>query len=128
MIELLTITIPQGTDHLPIWPTRVFNVVSCVALWLLALFVSYCRAHPTSFSFGEWWRDDRPRFRAGLIITVLVVILKATSNAVDDMLKLLGFEVTNASGVAYGFAIATVLMSFQRVRKNGKLNEKNRND
>jgi len=90
---------------------------------MLALFISYCRAHPTTFSFHDWRKDDRPRFMAGIVITILLVVLKATSNAVDDILKLLGFEVSNTSGVAYGFAIATILMGFQRIRKNHKPKE-----
>jgi hypothetical protein len=121
MITLLAIVTAQGTDHLPIWPNRVFNVVSCVTVWMLALFVSYWKAHPKYFTFADWWRDDRMRFVGGCVITVALVILKATSSTVDDVLKLLGFQVSNTSGVAYGFAIATFLLGLKPVQKtNGK--------
>ena len=119
--DLLAVT-AQGTDHLPIWPNRVFNVVSCVTVWMLALFVSYWKAHPQSFTFFDWWRDDRTRFIGGCVVTVALVILKATSNTVDQFLELLGFQVSNSSGVAYGFAIATFLMGLKPVQKtNGKV-------
>jgi hypothetical protein len=123
IFNILAITAAQGTDHLPIWPNRVFNVISCVVVWQLALFISYWRERPTSFSFSDWWRDDKPRFIAGLVITVALVILKATSTTVDDVLKMLGFQISNTSGVAYGFAIATILLGVKPVQK-GKNNNK----
>jgi len=114
-------TVAQGTDHLPLWPNRIFNVVSCVVVWQLAQFVSYWRAHPQSFTFADWWRDDRTRFIAGCVVTVALVMLKATSSTVDQLMELLGFKVTNSSGVAYGFAIATFLLGLKPVQKmNGK--------
>lgn len=114
---------PSGADHIAIWPTRVFNVVSCIVVWVLALFTNYWRTHPTSFSFADWWRDDRIRFIGGCVVTLALVILKATSQAVDDMLKLLGFEVTNTSGVAYGLAIAAFLLGLKPAAKiNGPKN------
>jgi len=123
--ELLA-TIAQGTDHLPIWPNRVFNVISCVVVWVLALFMSYWRAHPIAFTFTDWWRDDRTRFIGGCVVTVALVMLKATSTTVDQIMELLGFKVTNSSGVAYGFAIATFLLGLKPVQKmmNGKANGK----
>ena len=120
---LLTLTTLHGTDNLPIWPDRVFNVTSCVVVWMLALFCSYWRAHPTHFTFTEWWRDDRTRFIAGCIVTVGLVILKATSNTVDNILRLLGFQISNASGVAYGFAIAAFLLGFKPVEKHVEFTE-----
>ena len=121
--SLLGILTAQGTDQLPIWPNRTFNVISCVVVWMLALFASYWRAHPQSFTFSDWCRDDRSRFIAGCVVTVALVILKATSTTVDDVLKLLGFQVSNTSGVAYGFAVATFLLGLKPVQKqNGKQN------
>jgi hypothetical protein len=125
MIDLIASTVPQGTDQLALWPNRVFNVISCVVVWQLALFVSYWRMHPAVFSFSDWWRDDKTRFAAGWVITIGLVILKATSSTVDDVLKLLGFQISNTSGVAYGFAIATILLGVRPVQKgnNNKLKE-----
>jgi len=84
---------------------------------MLALFVSYWKAHPQSFTFYDWWRDDRTRFIAGCVVTVALVLLKATSTTVDQFMELLGFKVTNSSGVAYGFAIATFLQAWKPVQK-----------
>jgi len=129
-MHLLLATILQGTDHLPIWPTRVFNVISCIVVWMLALFVSYWRAHPQSFTFTDWWRDDKRRFIAGCVVTVALTILKATSTTVDDLLGFLGFKITNASGIAYGLAIATFLLGLKPISKmlqkngNGESNAK----
>jgi hypothetical protein len=123
MILLLAIT-AQGTDQLPIWPNRIFNVISCVTVWMLALFVSYWKAHPQAFTFVDWWRDDRTRFIAGCVVTIGLVILKATSTGVDEMLKLLGFEVSNTSGVAYGLAIAAFLQALKPVSKGKSNGEK----
>ena len=120
----LLLALSQGTDQLPIWPNRVFNVISAVTVWTLALFASYWKAHPQSFKFSDWWRDDRTRFIAGCVVTLAVVILKATSTGVDEMLKLLGFQVSNTSGVAYGLAIAAFLQALKPVQKqNGKNTE-----
>jgi hypothetical protein len=121
---ILAATAPSGTDQLPIWPNRVFNVISCVVVWQLALFISYWRMHPQVFTLSDWWRDDKPRFFAGWVITLALVILKATSTTVDDVLKMLGFQISNTSGVAYGFAIATFLMGLKPVQKGDKNNAK----
>jgi hypothetical protein len=117
ILAMIATTVAQGTDQLPLWPNRVFNVISCVVVWVLALFASYWKSHPQSFTLSDWWRDDQTRFTAGLIATIGLVILKATSTTVDDILKLIGFQVTNASGAAYGFAIATFLLGLKPVRK-----------
>ena len=117
MMHYLFAQIAQGVDHLPIWPNRFFNVVSCVVVWVLALFCNYWKTHPTSFTFRDWWRDDRTRFIAASVVTIALVLLKATSQAVDDMLKLLGFQVSNTSGVAYGLAIAAFLLGLKPAQK-----------
>lgn len=117
MIHLLT-TVSQGVDQLPLWPNRFFNVVSCIVVWILALFTNYWRTHPQVFTFSDWWKDDRTRFIAGCVITIALVLLKATSQAVDDMLKLLGFQVGNTSGVAYGLAIAAFLLGLKPAAKD----------
>src|SRR5262245_61221527 len=125
-MNIIVAAIAQGTDHLPIWPNRIFNVISCVVVWVLALFCSYWRAHPQSFTFFDWWRDDRTRFIAGCVVTVALVALKATSTTVDQIMELLGFKVTNSSGVAYGFAVATFLQALKPVQKqqqNGKVKQ-----
>jgi len=119
ILDLLA-TVARGADHLPLWPNRVFNVISCIVVWMLALFANYWRTHPTSFNFTDWWKDDRTRFIAGCVTTVALVILKATSPTVDEVLKLIGFQVTNASGAAYGLAIAAFLLSLKpAAKKNG---------
>jgi len=112
-MALLFATIAQGTDHLPIWPNRVFNVISCAVVWMLSLFANYWRTHPTSFTFSDWWRDDRTRFVAGCVTTLALVILKATSTTMDQILELLGFKVANTTGASYGFAIAAFLLSLK---------------
>jgi hypothetical protein len=119
---LLTVIVAQGTDQLPLWPNRAFNVISCVVVWMLALFASYWKSHPQSFTIKDWWRDDQTRFTAGLIATIGLVILKATSTTVDDILKLIGFQVTTASGAAYGFAIATFLLGLKSITKEQNWN------
>jgi hypothetical protein len=86
-------------------------------VWVLALFISYWKTHPQQFTLREWWSDDKQRFLGGCFITIALVVLKATSNTVDDILKLLGFQVSNTSGVAYGFAIATFLLGLKPVQK-----------
>jgi hypothetical protein len=105
-------------DHVPLWPTRTFNVISCIVVWLLALFVYHFRSNPKNFQFRQWLRDDRTRFIAGGIVTVALTILKATSPTVDEILRLLGFQVTQSSGVAYGLAIAAFLLGLKPI--NGK--------
>ena len=103
---------------MPLWPNRVFNVISCIVVWILGLFVYYFRANPKSFNFREWIRDDKTRFIAGLVVTLCLTILKATSPTVDEILRLLGFQVTQSSGVAYGLAIAAFLLGLKPI--NGK--------
>lgn len=71
-----------------------------------------------------WWKDDRTRFIAGTIVTLALVILKATSQVVDDMLKMLGFQVTNSSGVAYGLAIAAFLLGLKTIQKTNETTNK----
>jgi hypothetical protein len=117
MLSWILAEITQGADHLPIWPNRVFNVISTIVVWQLALFANYWKTHPTSFTFQDWWRDDKTRFIGGCIVTVGLVVLKATSQSVDEMLKLLGFQVSNTSGVAYGLAIAAFLLGFKPAAK-----------
>jgi hypothetical protein len=102
-------------DHDPLWPTRVFNVISCIVVWNLALFGHYFRIHQKDFSLAGWWKEDRVRFIGGTIATLGLVILKATSPAVDDMLKMIGFQVTNSSGIAYGLAIAAFLLGLKAI-------------
>ena len=114
------------TDQIPMfWPHRVFNVVSCIVVWHLGLFVHYWRNNQKMFTFNGWWNDDRTRFIAGYIVTLCRTILKATSQAVDEILRLMGFQVTQSSGVAYGLAIFAFLVGF---KINGRINEKNRHD
>src|SRR5215831_13628656 len=110
MIIFLATTAPVGADQLPIWPNRVFNVITTVVVWMLALFANYWRTHPQQFTFNEWWRDDRSRFIAGCIVTVGLVILKMTSKDIDQMLEFIGFRVNNTSGIAYGLGIAAFLL------------------
>ena len=107
-------------DHIPLWPTRVLNLLSAVVVWILALFVHNFRANPKEFTFKKWWDEDRVRFVAGGFVTVAITILKATSSTVDEMLQMLGFQVTQSSGVAYGLAIAAFLLGLKTL--NGKIN------
>jgi len=100
-------------DNVPLWPQRFFNVVSAIVTWGLFLFLQHWRAHPTDFTFGEWWKTDRTRIVAASVITLALVILKATSKDVDQLLEFLGFKVSNSSGIAYGLAIAAVLMGLK---------------
>jgi len=95
------------------WPQRFFNVVSAVVTWALFLFVQHWRVHPDDFSFKGWWDADRGRIIAASVITIAIVILKATSSDVDRVLEFLGFKVSNTSGVAYGLAIAAFLMGLK---------------
>jgi hypothetical protein len=106
-----------AADQVPMWPTRVFNVISCIVVWMLALFVHAFRQKPKDFTMDQWWLDDRKRFLAGIIVTLAIAILKATSPAVDDVLRTLGFQVTESSGVSYGLAIAAFLLG---LKTNGK--------
>ena len=55
--------VQHSADNMPLWPNRVFNVISCIVVWVLALFVNYWKTHPTSFALSDWWEDDRTRFR-----------------------------------------------------------------
>jgi hypothetical protein len=114
VIDLAT-SIQQIVDEVELWPTRVFNVVSCIVVWLLALFVYHFRSNPKNFQFRQWLRDDRTRFIAGGVVTVALTILKATSPTVDEILRLLGFQVTQSSGVAYGLAIAAFLLGLKPI-------------
>jgi len=113
-------------DNIPLlWPTRVFNVVSCIVVWHLALFVYYFRAHP-NFTLYGWWKDDRKRFIAGYVVTLALTILKATSSTVDEILRLLGFQVTQSSGVAYGLAIGAFLLGLKKPINNSSTPESER--
>jgi hypothetical protein len=100
-------------DQVPLWPSRVFNVISCIVTWHLALFVSGFRDKIKEFSFANWWKDNRNQFVAGYIVTFSIVILKATSPTVDTILKSLGFQITESSGVSYGLAIAAFLLGLK---------------
>jgi len=121
MIDLATLQQVERAvlDNVPLWPQRFFNVVSAIVVWLLVLFYHYWREHAKDFSFDGWWHEDRPRFIAGAVVTVALVILKATSKDVDMILEFLGFKVSNTSGVAYGLAIAVFLLGS---KVNGKKN------
>src|SRR6516164_1437971 len=112
MIDLIATfeQIERAVDNVPIWPQRFFNVISCIVTWGLFLFVQHWKAHATDFSFSEWWQTDRGRIIAATVVTMGLVILKATSKDVDLLLEFLGFRVSNTSGVAYGLAIAAFLM------------------
>ena len=112
--------IANALDQVPMWPQRFFNVVSAVVTWGLFLFVQYWRAHPTDFNFAAWWKADRPRIIAASVVTLALVILKATSNDVDKLLEFLGFKVTNSSGIAYGLAIAAFLGMAMKPKGNNE--------
>ena len=122
-VFLLIAAQAQPTDNIPMfWPHRVFNVVSCIVVWNLVLFVYYFRANPKNFTFAGWWKEDRVRFIAGIVVTFGITLLKATSQSVDEMLRLMGFQVTQSSGVAYGLAIAAFLLG---LKSNGRFVQKN---
>jgi|SRR4030095_3713344 hypothetical protein len=110
----------SSADNIVFWPTRVFNVISCIVVWMLALFGNYLRNNFGSFSFSGWWQADRNRFIAGFVVTLGIVLLKATSPTVDILLKDLGFEVKESSGVAYGLAIAAFLLALGGKRTNDR--------
>ena len=123
MIELATLEqTVHAIDGVPIFPQRFFNVISCIVTWALFLFVQHWRAHPVDFSFAVWWHDDRGRIIAATVVTIALVILKATSKDVDMLLEFLGFRISNTSGIAYGLAIAAFLGLKQK--KNGNGNDK----
>ena len=103
----------QGLEQIPLWPQRFFNIVSCVVTWMLFLFIQHWRVHPEDFSFSEWWKKDHGRIIAATVITLALVVLKATSKDVDQLLEFLGFKITNSSGIAYGLAIAAFLMGLK---------------
>ena len=103
----------HAIDEVPLWPQRFFNVVSCIVTWALFLFVQHWRLHPEDFSFGVWWKADRGRVIGASVVTLSLVILKATSKDVDVLLEFLGFRVSNTSGIAYGLAIAAFLMGLK---------------
>ena len=118
MIEIATLQqIEQAIDNVPLFPQRFFNVISCIVTWGLFLFVQHWRAHPQDFSFGVWWEADRGRIIAASVVTLALVILKATSKDVDMLLEFLGFRVSNTSGIAYGLAIAAFLGLKQKKNK-----------
>ena len=108
----------DAIDHVPMWPQRFFNVISAVVTWTLLLFLQYWKANAKTFNFHDWWAQDRTRFIAGSVVTVALVILKATSKDIDILLEFLGFKVTNTSGIAYGLAIAAFLLGLKTA--NGK--------
>ena len=118
----LAITTHQVVDEVALFPQRFFNVISCIVTWGLFLFVQHWKAHPNDFQFTRWWKDDRGRIIAATVITLALVILKATSQDVDKLLEFLGFKVSNSSGIAYGLAIAAFLGLKQQ--KNHTDNEK----
>ena len=113
MLELLAITQPTGLEQIAIWPQRFFNVISCIVTWMLFLFIQHWRIHAQDFTFTGWWNADRARIIAASVITLGLVILKATSKDVDQLLEFLGFRVSNSSGIAYGLAIAAILMGLK---------------
>jgi hypothetical protein len=113
MMDLIAMTMQQVHDAVPLWPQRFFNVVSCVVTWMLFLFMQHWRVHSTDFTFGGWWKADRPRIIGASVVTLALVILKATSHDIDMLLEFLGFKVTNSSGIAYGLAIAAILMGIK---------------
>ena len=113
MINLLVISQPSGMEQIAIWPQRFFNVVSCIVTWGLFLFIQHWRVHPNDFSFARWWEADRSRIIAASVVTIALVILKATSKDVDQLLEFLGFRISNSSGIAYGLAIAAFLMGLK---------------
>lgn len=111
--------IEQAIDAVPMFPQRFFNVISCIVTWALFLFIQHWRTHPQDFSFAVWWQDDRGRIIAASVVTIALVILKATSKDVDMLLEFLGFRVSNTSGIAYGLAIAAFLGLKQKKNGNG---------
>jgi hypothetical protein len=106
--------VERAVDNVPIWPQRFFNVISCIVTWALFLFVQHWRTHAADFSFSVWWNEDRGRILAAMVVTLALVILKATSKDVDMLLEFLGFRVSNTSGIAYGLAIAAFLVGLKR--------------
>jgi len=123
MSDLVMATLQQVeravVDNIPLWPQRFFNVVSAIAVWVFVLFWHYWKTNQRKFSLTGWWEEDKPRFIAGMVVTILIVILKATSKDVDAILEFLGFKVSNTSGVAYGMAIGLFLIGS---KVNGKKN------
>jgi len=113
-------------DQVPVWPQRFFNVISSIVTWMLFLFLQHWRIHSKDFTFSGWWEADRTRFIGASVVTIGLVILKATSKDIDMLLEFLGFKVTNSSGIAYGLAIAAVLMGIKpKTRPSGNGNGNN---
>jgi hypothetical protein len=110
--------IEHAIDNVPLFPQRFFNVISCIVTWSLFLFIAHWREHQKDFSFNKWWSEDRGRIIAASVVTIALVILKATSRDIDTLLEFLGFRVSNTSGIAYGMAIAAFL-GLKQKKNNG---------
>lgn len=76
--------------------------------FILLLGVGYNKNRDT-FNIFTWFETNITRFIVGIIVTVILVFLNATSEDISNLLRLLGFT-TEKTTISFGIAIAAFLI------------------